>query len=46
MFGTILFRTHDQLAEFLAAFCKTGCTATFTVTEDSRGYTLEFNGGK
>lgn len=43
MNGTIIFRTVAELAEFLRAFA--GCTASFTVVADNRGYVLTFDGG-
>jgi len=47
MYGTIIFKTIEELAEFLAAFGKTNSTCTFEVESLMNGnYQVTFNGGK
>ena len=46
MYGTITFKTIEELAMFLAEFGRTNSTCTFEVEEIRGNYQVTFNGGK
>ena len=46
MYGTLTFRTLQELAEFLAEFAKTGSTTVFETSfkNNNVGYEVRFTG--
>jgi hypothetical protein len=46
MYGTIIFKTTEELAMFLAWFGRTNSTCTFKCEEIRGNYHITFNGGK
>jgi hypothetical protein len=47
MYGTIIFKTIEELAEFLSAFGNSNSTCSFDVSQHMNGnWHLNFDGGK